>query len=515
MRKPLVIAVALAIASMLGPRLGSGLGAFAAAPAYAAPDAQSADQYQNDSYYEPYTAEQLDNLLAPVALYPDPLLAQVLVAATFPDQIQDAAEFVRRNGPNDDAIADQGWDVSVKAVAHYPTVLYMMNDKLDWTTAVGQAYVNQSTDTMSSVQHLRSMANAEGNLVSTPQQQVIVDRGYIQIVPAEPRLIYVPTYDPGVIYSRRVYGPSGFGSYFSFGSGFAIGAWLNYDLDWGTRRVIYDGWNGGGWRARSRPYVRINNVYVNNNYRSVPINRAVVNRPVNYANVNRFNSVHRNVTYDNRARINARGNERGPQVDRNVNRNTNNDLDRRRQGEIPPTTTRPAAPPRTTDRGFRQNDGVNRGQQNRTAPAPAQPPVTQRPNGENDRNGNTGFRGRQNQPAPAPAQPPVTQRPNDGGGRNGNAEFRGRGRQNQPAPAPAQPPVSQQPNYREGRQNRGQASPTPPAAQPNAGAGQANRPGGEASRGERPSRTQGNQGNQGDRGGDRGNRGNRGNERSE
>src|SRR5579864_3219662 len=91
-----------------------------------------------DDQYQPFSDDQLDNLLAPIALYPDPLLAQVLVAATFPDQIDDAARFVRAD-LDPDAIDYQSWDVSVKAVAHYPAVIQMMSDKLDWTVALGQA----------------------------------------------------------------------------------------------------------------------------------------------------------------------------------------------------------------------------------------------------------------------------------------------------------------------------------------------------------------------------------------
>ena len=184
MRKVLALTVAMCLTLLL--TFGnSGLGV-----------AYAAAQYP-DYAYQPYAPEQLDNLVAPVALYPDPLLAQVLVAATFPDQIQDAAGWVRRYGANNYGVDDQYWDVSVKAVAHYPTVLFMMNDQLDWTTSLGQAYVSQSTDVMASVQHLRHLARAEGNLFSTPQQQVIDDHGYIEIVPAEPQYIFVPTYDPG------------------------------------------------------------------------------------------------------------------------------------------------------------------------------------------------------------------------------------------------------------------------------------------------------------------------------
>jgi hypothetical protein len=268
---------------------------------------QYPDQYPDSQYYAPYSPEQLDNLLAPVALYPDPLLAQVLLAATFPDQVQDAASWVRRHDPN--SVDYRPWDVSVKAVAHYPTVLDMLNDRMDWTTALGQAYAYQSTDVMMSVQRLRNLAYSHGNLVSTPQQRVVWDGGYIQIVPAQARYIFVPVYDPGVIYVRRVYRPGfGFGGFYSFGRGFVIGAWLNYDLDWHYRRVVYDGWDArhSGWRQRSRPYVHVTNVYINTRYEHVSVNRRVVERHVDYNNVRRYNSVHREVTYENRERAESR-----------------------------------------------------------------------------------------------------------------------------------------------------------------------------------------------------------------
>ena len=104
---------------------------------------QEQQQYQQQDQgpaYENFSRDQLDNLLSPVALYPDPLLAQLFVAATFPDQVEEAARFVRGNGPN--GVDEQDWDVSVRAIAHYPTVIGMMADKIDWTTSLGQAYVN-------------------------------------------------------------------------------------------------------------------------------------------------------------------------------------------------------------------------------------------------------------------------------------------------------------------------------------------------------------------------------------
>jgi Protein of unknown function (DUF3300) len=325
-------------------------------PGEAAQPETAQPQYQpQDSGYQPYAPEQLDNLLAPIALYPDPLLAQVLLAATFPDEIQEAARWVPVNDPYN--IDYQSWDVSVKAVAHYPTVLAMLNGQLDWTTALGQAYIYQPADVMTSVQRLRNLAYSQGNLLSTLEQQVIFDGGHIQIVPAQPRLIYVPAYDPGVIYARPVYRPGfGFDGFFSFGTGYAIGAWLNHDMDWNSHRVIYDGWDArpGGWRERSRPYVQVTNVYVDNRYEQVNVNRNVLVRQVNYENVNRNNSVHRDVNFDNRARIESdrarneqwRANQRQPSND-GVNERGNgngNQFGVRKQPSYDVQPTQPQAP---------------------------------------------------------------------------------------------------------------------------------------------------------------------------
>jgi hypothetical protein len=255
--------------------------------------------YQDDnSGYQNYSPEQLDNLLSPIALYPDPLLAQVMVAATFPDQIEEAARWVRGNGTN--GIDDQYWDVSVKSVAHYPTVVEMMADKIDWTTAVGQAYVNQSTDVSASIQHLRHMARGVGNLESTPQQEVVTNGDYIGIYPYQPQYIYVPVYDPAICYYRRPY----WGPAISFGAGFVVGAWLNLGWHWGGPGIYYTGWGHsggwyGGWVDRCRPSVHVTNVYVNNRYTNVTINRTVINRTVNVTNINNYNYIHKNVTYNN------------------------------------------------------------------------------------------------------------------------------------------------------------------------------------------------------------------------
>jgi len=197
-----------------------------------------------------FTAEELDELLAPIALYPDPLLAQSA------------------------RIDDQSWDVSVKALAHYPDVLFMMDQKYDWSVSLGQAYVNQQQDVMDTIQRLRAEAETKGNLVSTSEQQVGDEGGLISIDPVEPDLIYVPQYDPLAVY---VEGSSPGYGFITFGAGFTIGAWLNRDCDWHGRRIYYHGWQGGGWISRARPHIQIrNNVYINNSNSAVIINRKAI-----------------------------------------------------------------------------------------------------------------------------------------------------------------------------------------------------------------------------------------------
>jgi len=301
------------------------------------------DTPQDPGPYQNFSPDQLDNLLAPVALYPDPLLAQVLVAATFPDQLDEAARFLRGGAPVD-AIDAQPWDVSVKSVAHYPTVLYMLDNRLDWTTSVGQAYVNQSTDVQSSIQRLRAMAHDAGTLVSGPQIQVVQQGPNWCIWPVQPQVIYVPVYDPAVVFIGR---PGWYGPYLTFGVGFPIGSWLIYDFHWGGRGIYYFGWGGPVvpvWAVRARPYVRVNPVYVNARYNTVVVNRTVVNRTVNVQNLNRYNAVHRDVVYTHAGRTftgpAAQGRPVNNQViQRNINTNDTRIDDFRGRGGPGPQMT--------------------------------------------------------------------------------------------------------------------------------------------------------------------------------
>src|SRR5436190_9667175 len=281
-----------------------------------------------------FSDAELDELLAPIALYPDPLLAQVVPASTFIDQLESAQQTL--NGSTDDnKIGSQSWDVSVKSVAHYPQVLQMMVEKRDWTTALGQAYVNQSTDVGKSIQRLRAQAKAAGSLVTTSQQQVIAEGNVIKIVPAQPQVIYVPQYNPEVVYVKS--GPSTgevvAAAAITFGVGLAIGAWLNNDWDWRGRGIYYHGWVGGGWIGANRTFVNVNvnrNFYVNNRYRNVDVNRTIVNRNIGgYRTTLNRNAVVRqnNINVNNINRNNINRNT----VNRNtVNRNTvnRNDINR-------------------------------------------------------------------------------------------------------------------------------------------------------------------------------------------
>ncbi len=433
MRKAMAFAVAFCFAAS---QLGWSV------PVSRSPSAANPPQQEEQQPFEPYTAEQLDNLLAPIALYPDPLLAQVLVAATFVDQIDVAARWVRAFGQS--GIENEPWDVSVKAVAHYPTVLSMMADNLDWTTALGQAYAYQSTDVMMSVQRLRRMASAQGNLVTTPQQQVIVGPQFIQIVPIGPEYIYVPYYDPAVIFFRRAYFPGYFTGVITFGNGWLIGAWLNLDFNWPLYNIYYTGWMGGGWIARCRPHIRLHSYYINNRFRTIVLNRKVTHRPLNIHGLSRYRSIHPRAGYENRLRGPVPRNPAVGTTNKIINRNINiydPNLNRFR-GRTPPS--QPAARPRPPSRpaqpatrpgqpSTRPTQPATRPGQPSKAPAtgtPVRPTPAQRP-----------------RTAPTPRQP-ATRQPGAFGG--GNSVFspkaasqRGRASRSQPARPKASRPAQQ------------------------------------------------------------------------
>jgi hypothetical protein len=179
------------------------------------------------------SSTELDQMLGPIALYPDPLIAELLPAATLPTEIVLADRYVTGGGdPN--LIDQQPWDPSVQALARYPALLTWMDDNLAWTTAVGQAFLSQQQDVMDSIQRLRAQALALGNLQSTPQENVVTDDGTIEILPVNPDVIYVPVYQPDLVYFQRCYGTP----FVSFGISCAVGPWLNHDFDWRNHRLI-------------------------------------------------------------------------------------------------------------------------------------------------------------------------------------------------------------------------------------------------------------------------------------
>ena len=152
-----------------------------------------------------YSQEELDRLLAPIALYPDALLSQVLMAATYPLEVVEAERWLNRNpgltgDQLDAALQDKPWDVSVKSLCHYPRTLATMSEKLEMTVDMGNAFLGQQEQVMDTIQSLRAKARAQGNLTSTYQQNVVVDQGKIVIEPARPEVVYVPAYDPCWVY---------------------------------------------------------------------------------------------------------------------------------------------------------------------------------------------------------------------------------------------------------------------------------------------------------------------------
>ena len=209
---------------------------------------------------KPLSSDQLEQLVAPIALYPDSLLAQVLMASTYPLEVVEAARWVKANPKVEgkaleDAMQKQDWDPSVKSLTAFPQTLAMLNDKLSWTTQLGDAFLAQQKDVMNAAQVLRQKAKAAGNLESNEQQKVTVEdkpagdqTQTIIIQPANPQVVYVPTYNPTVIYGPWPYPayppfywyPPGYvaaTSMISFGVGMAVGAAMWGGCNWGHSSV--------------------------------------------------------------------------------------------------------------------------------------------------------------------------------------------------------------------------------------------------------------------------------------
>jgi len=224
---------------------------------------------QND--YAPLAPEELDNLVAPIALYPDALVAQVLGAATYPDQVTDADSWLKQNSrltgePLMRAVDKEAWDPAVKALTQFPSVLDDLARNLAWTSALGEASAIQQPDVMAAVQRMRVKAYAAGNLKSGPQIKVVQESPQTIIIqPANPQIVYVPAYNPTVVYGAPIVVP-GYSSsdvaaaaIISFGVGIAVGAMIRGSCcGWG-----WWGW-GTNWHGNTIVYNR--NVYIGNSY---------------------------------------------------------------------------------------------------------------------------------------------------------------------------------------------------------------------------------------------------------
>jgi hypothetical protein len=251
----------------------------AAAPAAAptAPAAEAAATELSDA--------ELEKLVGRIALYPDPLIAQVLPASTYPLEIVMAARFVKgkealaKSKPEEfqKEIEKQTWDASVKAVAVCPDALKVLNDDLDWTDKLGEAFLAQSKDVMDAVQTCRAKAQANGALRDTPQQTVMMDQETIRIYPSDPEVVYVPQYNPEVVYVQQPasstvviqdddhHDDAVVAGVVGFGAGIAMGAWFANDCHWGGGYCYPHGYPAYG-NAQFGQINASRNTTINNNF---------------------------------------------------------------------------------------------------------------------------------------------------------------------------------------------------------------------------------------------------------
>lgn len=232
---------------------------------------------------KPFTPEQLDQILAPIALYPDALLAQTLMAAGYPLEVVEAARWSKANPAlkGDAAVAavkDKSWDVSVKSLVAFPQVLMQLSDHLDWMQKVGDAMIAQQQDVADSIQRLRARAADAGNLQNSKEQTVTTQGSgaerTIVIAPANPEVIYVPAYNPNTVYGTwpyPAYPPTYYPPPPGYGYGSALLRGLMFGIGIAAAGAIFGGWNWG----RGNSYVNVN------------INRAVnIDRNFNVNNIN-------------------------------------------------------------------------------------------------------------------------------------------------------------------------------------------------------------------------------------
>src|SRR6266704_1701026 len=224
-----------------------------------------------------HSAQELQQLVAPIALYPDALAAQILAASTYPTEIVEADRWMQSHsnlkGEELANVVDkQPWDPSVKALTQFPSVLENMDKNLSWTSSLGDAYVSQPQDVTEAVQTLRQQARSAGHLSNTEQEKVTTQGNTIIIEPANPEVVYVPAYDPWLVYGEPIIAYPGWfpvpgiylaGAGIGIGSVFGLGffggygwGWHHWGYDWHGRTVIY---NHNTYISHSRTIINRNN----------------------------------------------------------------------------------------------------------------------------------------------------------------------------------------------------------------------------------------------------------------
>lgn len=237
---------------------------------------QSLAESNNDASQKKLSKEELAQLLAPIALYPDDLVSQILMASTYPLEIVQADRWVKKNKQmKGDALAKalekENWDPSVKSLVGFPSILAAMSEKLDLTTKVGDAFLSQQKDVMDTIQLLRKKAYDAGNLKTSKEQKVIVEKEVIVIKQADPEVIYVPSYSPTVVYGAWMYPayppyyyypppPPAYPAY-HFAAGVAIGVAWGYA--WGNCN-----WHGGHVEQNINQNININRNIDRSKYQS-------------------------------------------------------------------------------------------------------------------------------------------------------------------------------------------------------------------------------------------------------
>ncbi|MBO9512802.1 MAG: DUF3300 domain-containing protein, partial [Variovorax sp.] len=235
---------------------------------------------------QPFSREQIDQMMAPIALYPDSLLSQVLMASTYPADVADAAKWSKAhsNQKGDEAVKavqDKPWDPSVQSLVAFPQVLQMMGDQPDWVQNLGDAFLASSRDVLDSAQRLRTKAQQQGQLKTTEQQKVIVEQEpqtqqtVIKIEPANPQVVYVPSYNPAVVYGAwpyPAYPPYPYAPAPYWYPGAALATGIAFGVGVATVNALWGNANWGG-----------GNVNINaNRYNNINVNRQIAANQTNF-----------------------------------------------------------------------------------------------------------------------------------------------------------------------------------------------------------------------------------------